>query len=79
MTVRRTTLHCRILASLSCCFAASVLASDSSAAKPGGPRILNINCWNEWTEGSYLEPDQRNSMKYLEVVREVFGEVTTAR
>ena len=42
-------------------------------AKPGGPRIFNINCWNEWTEGSYLEPDQRTGMKYLEAVREVFG------
>jgi hypothetical protein len=42
-------------------------------SKPGGPRILNINCWNEWTEGSYLEPDQRHGMKYLEAVREVFG------
>ncbi len=42
-------------------------------AKPGGPRIFNINCWNEWTEGSYLEPDQRNGMKYLEAIREVFG------
>jgi hypothetical protein len=42
-------------------------------AKPGGPRILNINCWNEWTEGSYLEPDQHNGMKYLEALRDVFG------
>jgi len=42
-------------------------------SKPGGPRILNINCWNEWTEGSYLEPDQRYGMKYLEAVRDVFG------
>ena len=42
-------------------------------AKPGGPRILNINCWNEWTEGSYLEPDTVNGMKYLEAVRDVFG------
>ncbi len=42
-------------------------------SKPGGPRIFNINCWNEWTEGSYLEPDQRTGMKYLEAVREVFG------
>jgi len=42
-------------------------------AKSGGPRILNINCWNEWTEGSYLEPDTVNRMKYLEAVREVFG------
>jgi len=22
-----------------------------------GPKILNINCWNEWTEGSYIEPN----------------------
>lgn len=38
-----------------------------------GPRILNINCWNEWTEGSYLEPDKVNGMKYLEAVKSVFG------
>lgn len=42
-------------------------------SKPGGPRILNINCWNEWTEGSYLEPDTVHGMKYLEAVRDVFG------
>ena len=48
-------------------------------SKPGGPRILNINCWNEWTEGSYLEPDQRHGMKYLEAVREVFGATSSAR
>lgn len=41
--------------------------------KPNGPRILNINCWNEWTEGSYLEPDKVNGMKYLEAVRSVFS------
>ncbi len=39
---------------------------------PDGPRILNINCWNEWTEGSYLEPDTQTGMKYLEAVRNVF-------
>lgn len=38
-----------------------------------GPRILNINCWNEWTEGSYLEPDTVHGMQYLEAVRAVFG------
>jgi len=42
-------------------------------AQKDGPRILNINCWNEWTEGSYLEPDTLNGMKYLEAVRDVFG------
>lgn len=42
-------------------------------ARSDGPRILNINCWNEWTEGSYLEPDVVHGMKYLEAVRDVFG------
>lgn len=41
-------------------------------ADPAGPRILNINCWNEWTEGSYLEPDRVNGMKYLEAVKQIF-------
>ncbi|MCX6896033.1 MAG: glycoside hydrolase family 99-like domain-containing protein [Verrucomicrobia bacterium] len=45
-----------------------LLAQPDSA----GPRILNINCWNEWTEGSYLEPDTVNGLKYLEAVQEVF-------
>jgi hypothetical protein len=38
-----------------------------------GTRIFNINCWNEWTEGSYLEPDTISGMAYLEAVAEVFG------
>jgi len=40
---------------------------------PPAQRILNINSWNEWTEGSYLEPDTVNGMAYLEAVRDVFG------
>jgi hypothetical protein len=43
----------------------------------GGPRMLNINAWNEWTEGSYLEPDTENAMAYLEAVRSVFGAFVT--
>lgn len=37
------------------------------------PGLVTINSWNEWSEGSYLEPDQAFGMKYLEAVRDVFG------
>lgn len=41
--------------------------------RPEDQRILTINAWNEWTEGSYLEPDTEYGMGYLEAIREVFG------
>jgi hypothetical protein len=44
---------------------------DRNSRKPG---IFTINAWNEWTEGSYLEPDTINGMKYLEAIRNVFGD-----
>ena len=39
----------------------------------GNHKILTINSWNEWSEGSYLEPDTINKMGYLEAIRDVFG------
>jgi hypothetical protein len=42
--------------------------------RPPGQRIFNINCWNEWTEGSYLEPDARNGFAYLEALRAALAE-----
>ncbi len=48
------------------------LTKDKLLADPNGPRLLNINCWNEWTEGSYLEPDTQNKFGYLKAVKEVF-------
>ena len=44
---------------------------DKLLSDPTGPRIMNINCWNEWTEGSYLEPDVKNKFGYLEAVKSV--------
>jgi hypothetical protein len=38
-----------------------------------GPCIFNINAWNEWTEGSYLEPDTVYGMGYLKAIQDVFG------
>jgi hypothetical protein len=41
-------------------------------ARSPAPHILTINAWNEWTEGSYLEPDTEIGMAYLEAIRDVF-------
>jgi hypothetical protein len=41
--------------------------------EPREPRILTINAWNEWTEGSYLEPDTLHGPRYLEAIRAVFS------
>jgi hypothetical protein len=48
------------------------MIKEKLLADPDGPRILTINCWNEWTEGSYLEPDTVNGMAYLDAVKKVF-------
>ncbi len=38
---------------------------------PEQPKLITINAWNEWVEGSYLLPDMLNGYGYLEAVREV--------
>jgi hypothetical protein len=39
---------------------------------PGRHKLVTINAWNEWAEGSYLEPDTIFKYGYLEAVKEVF-------
>jgi hypothetical protein len=40
---------------------------------PEQPKLIVINAWNEWVEGSYLEPDMRWGYGYLEAVKKVMS------
>lgn len=48
------------------------IAKAYTDAHPAQAPLITINSWNEWTETSYLEPDDRNGYGYLEAVRRVF-------
>ena len=38
-----------------------------------GVKLVTINSWNEWTESSYLLPDDLNGYGYLDAVKNVFS------
>ena len=49
------------------------LVERLAPARPGRPKLVTVNAWNEWTEDSYLEPDAVFGFGYLDAVRRVFG------
>ena len=52
---------------------ALIRVKDFLERKEEDLQILTVNAWNEWTEGSYLEPDTENRYGYLDAIKETFG------
>jgi len=53
----------------------AMLAAKNFADKTG-VNLITVNSWNEWTETSYLQPDNLYGYGYLEAIKKVFGNLT---
>ena len=53
-------------------FAHSVKSWVDANIESTMPKLITVNSWNEWTEGSYLEPDDHFGYRYLNAVRNIF-------
>jgi hypothetical protein len=51
---------------------ALLMARDYAYRHPCQAPLVTVNSWNEWTETSYLEPDDLYGYGYLEAVKKVF-------
>lgn len=54
-------------------FAGKVKAWSDAGVSAPGPKLITVNAWNEWTENSHLEPDDRFGYGYLNALWKVFG------
>ena len=53
---------------------ALLVATEYVDNHPENAPLITINSWNEWTEASYLEPDDLYGYGYLEAIKRVFKE-----
>ena len=43
---------------------------EVTSQRPTPEKMIFLNAWNEWAEGTYLEPDALHGYRYLEAVKE---------
>jgi hypothetical protein len=48
-------------------------AKDYCDKHPEQAKMIVVNAWNEYIEGSYLEPDMKRGYSYLEAVQRVMS------
>ena len=48
-------------------------AKQYADSHPEQPKLITINAWNEWVEGSYLLPDMQHGFDYLKAVKDVMS------
>jgi lipopolysaccharide biosynthesis protein len=46
---------------------------DEAVRRPVAERLIFINAWNEWAEGTHLEPDLEFGRGYLEATRDAMA------
>ena len=51
---------------------------DSRLPAPGSRPMILVEAWNEWGEGSYIEPQKEFGFGYLDAIREVFTDAPQA-
>lgn len=52
---------------------ALIYAKEYADNHKNQPPLITINSWNEWTETSYLQPDDLYGYGYLNAIKKVFG------
>lgn len=51
---------------------------EITARRPAPEHFIFLNAWNEWAEGTYLEPDERFGHGYLEAIRDCLAHAAGA-
>lgn len=59
-------------------FQRHLLDAKQVLGKQGTNNIVLVEAWNEWGEGSYIEPHQEFGFGYLDAIREVFTDAPKA-
>lgn len=55
-------------------FGDAILAALTEVDEYGGTNVITVNAWNEWTEGSYLEPDSRTGDAHLRALAKAISQ-----